>query len=277
MKKLFLFALTIFTISCIAQPTQKIVLKKGQKIKLEQVDKTTMRISAMGQSMDINSDNDMITLLEVKAIDDNKFTLSSTLKRIKMSAEMMGNSQSYDSDNPADKNSEMAKEFENKLNKPEEAIVDHQGKEINEKNKGMEISGNPMENMFKMIAAKGAVSSAFMLLPANASVGSSWSDSGMIETIKTLKTYTIKSISNDEAVIELKGTISGEKSADMQGMEMNVKMNSQLSGEILSDIKTGLVKRTNIITDMNNEVEMMGASNPMTGKVTTTIIASYAD
>ena len=99
-------------------------------------------------------------------------------------------------------------------------------------------------------------------------------DSSLDDKLKTVKKYTIKDIKGNEAITGVNITLTGEKTVNTQGMEMTITLNTTTTGEITSDITTGLVKKNELITEMNNTVDMMGNSGPMTGKATTTIICT---
>ena len=279
MKKVTLIVLLFISIQSFAQKvTQKIVLTTGQKINVNQVDDTNMTISAMGQEINITGSNSSTAILEIKTVADNNNVITRTLKKVKISSEAMGQSQSYDSENAADKNSDMAKQFEDKLNKPEDFNIDNKGKEITNSKKTVETDGdNPMENILKMAdVGINNVSSSFMVLPADVKAGFSWTDSSTIDKIKTVKKYTVKSIDNTDAVIALESNNIGEKSVDAQGTEMNININVTVNGEMTSDIATGLVKKNVLSADINNTMDIMGSSSPMTGKITSTVIYTPA-
>jgi hypothetical protein len=272
MRKITLIACTFISLQSFAQ-TQKIVLSQGQKINVTQVDSSTISISAMGQEINITGNNNTTTLLEIKSVADNNNVVISTLKQVKSSGEAMGNSQTYDSDKAGDKDSPLATQYASLLNKPTEFIIDNHGKEVKaKKSETTEETSNPMQEMFT--SAYSNISNAFMALPAAAKAGYSWVDSSSEDKIKTIKKYTLKDIKGNEALINLDVTITGEKTNEAQGMEMTVTLNTKTTGEITSDITTGLVKKNVMVTEINNTMEMMGNSNPMTGKINTTITYS---
>jgi hypothetical protein len=270
MKKIILIAFAFVSLQSFAQ-TQKIVLSPGQKISISQSNNNNITISAMGQEIESTSTSNLTTLLEVKTVDDNKNVVSSTLQKMKVSGQSMGSAQTYDSENADDKNSEMGKMFGLKLNIPEEVVIDNTGKEIiTKKTEGTEEPANPMAEMLSPTGSSN-VSNAFMVMPANAKAGYSWVDSSTEDKIKTIKKFTVQAIKGNEAITSIDITVTGEKTVEAQGMEMNITLNTKTTGEITSDITTGLVKKNVMVTEMNNTMDMMGNSSPMTGKINTTI------
>ena len=268
-----------FLFTCLAasaqQPPQKIVVAKGHKITV--VDSIIINIvqEAMGQTMEIAGNTFSSTLLEIKETGDNKTVISSTLKKTTFNMSMMGQEMNYDSDKPGDKGSEIGKAFEDKINKPEDITLDNMGKAIasdvpvakkNEAESGASV--DMITNLTGMNSGNSA-ENAFMLLSSSSKVGSSWNDSTVSEGIKTLRTYIIKSMTNNEAVITVMGVISGSRKMEMQGMEMNMNAGGKVDGEIVVDITNGMVKKRTTVIEPNNSIEVMGMSIQVTGKVST--------
>ena len=278
MMKKIIFSTLIFTAIDVnaQQPTQKIVVAKGQRITI--VDSMTMNIvqEAMGQIMEIPGNTTSSTMLEIKETSDNKTIIASTLKKTSFNMSMMGQEMNYDSEKPSDKETEAGKALEEKLNKTEDITLDNMGKslpsatpvvkkETEEQNGG---SVDMIKNLTGMTSGNSA-ENAFMLLSSGSKVGSSWADSTVNEGIKTMRTYIIKSMTTNEAVITVMGVISGSRKIEMQGMEMNMNAGGKVDGEIIVDITNGLVKKRTTIIEPNNSIEVMGMSIPVTGKVST--------
>jgi hypothetical protein len=82
--------------------------------------------------------------------------------------------------------------------------------------------------------------------------------------------YTLKSVNGNNATIQLTGKQMISKKMDQQGMEINVKMESILSGEGIVEMTTGLLQQRKTVLDGTGTAELMGQSIPMTSKITTT-------
>lgn len=271
-RNFFIAIFMVFSITTFAQTaTHKIILVSGKKIMINQTNDMEMTISMMGQGIDMKSNSNTETLLEVMEVAENKNRINSTLKKIKLSSEMMGGIQTYDSENEADKNSELGKQFTGKLNVPKQFMVNNLGQEVEEKEAEEDASLNPMEGFLGMSAdGRSIISNSFLILPQNAKIDDSWTDSIMTDKIKTIKKYTIKNIADYVATIDISGTVTGEKKVEVQGTEMSVNINTTFSGKMMSNISTGLVEKSDIVTEMNNTMELMGSPSTMTGKVTST-------
>ena len=62
--------------------------------------------------------------------------------------------------------------------------------------------------------------------------------------------------------------LSGTKKMEMQGMEFNANIGGKIDGEIILNINTGMIKTSKSVTEMDNSIEIMGMSVPVTGKLT---------
>ena len=58
------------------------------------------------------------------------------------------------------------------------------------------------------------------------------------------------------------------KPVEAQGMEMNISMETKISGEATIEVSTGIVKQNTFTMEGTGNMEMMGQSVPMTLKVT---------
>ena len=110
---------------------------------------------------------------------------------------------------------------------------------------------------------------AFNVFPAGKKLGDSWSDSSITAEMKTYRNYTIKSVSGNNATVQLTGTQITKKKVEQQGMEINISMDGKLSGEGIVDMSTGVLKEKTTVMDATGSAEIMGQSIPVTTKVTT--------
>ena len=106
------------------------------------------------------------------------------------------------------------------------------------------------------------VSGAFELIPQGKIIGDSWSDSTVEKNSKLVRTYTLKSITEKEAVIQLSAVMDATNTIEMQGMEMEFSSTTKTTGEITTDIATGLVKKKTSQADISGSFQVMGQSVP---------------
>jgi hypothetical protein len=271
-----LTALCLMTIQTIAQNSVgKIILTKGQKIEIKNDTKSVISQEMMGQAIEITVDANMVHQLEVKDKMSNSYLISSTLTKMTTNGSAMGQEMKFDSDKKEDMESETGKLMKDQLNVTKEIEISEMAKVIKSATKAAPAapSGKMMDMINNMtggyIDESNGASSAFEIIPAGKKIGDFWSDSTIMGDIKTYNSYTLKSINNNIATLELKGKQVINKKMEQQGMEINIKMEAKISGESIVDINTGLLQQKTTLTDGNGSAEVMGQSIPMSSKVTT--------
>ena len=270
MKK-FLFS-AAFLLS-LAANAQKINLAKGKQIVITATANQEMTMSSMG--MEMKNNNSSTAVLEVKDLDNKNYNTTYKLTKISISMDAMGQQSSYDSEKPADKESEIGKSVEGKIGSEVKVLIDkNSGKSTLLKTDGekKEVEeDNPLKGLMESFGAadEGAtVETAFFILPTGKKVGDVWKDSVINKQMKEVKTYTLKSIKGNEAVISLFSTMEGTSTVDAQGMQMNIKLSAKTEGEMIVDVKNSLVKKRTSVSDITGDIDMMGQSMPITSKVT---------
>lgn len=254
--------------------TGKIMFPSGQKVIVES--NISMEAS-LSMGMEITSNSTSENLLESKTNTDKNYTISNTLTKVKVNMNMMGQPTSYDSEKKEDANSEIAKSFEDRLNKPVDVTIDNStGKAIKGDRKEVKKETddeNPMSGLLDMFAQSSddaVVSGAFELIPQGKVVGDSWQDSIVTKEIKTVRTYTLKSVTGNEAQIQLEAITTGSNKLELQGTEMEFKSETRTRGEIITDIVTGQVKKRDTKSDITGSIQLMGQDVPVTAKASTT-------
>jgi len=227
--------------------TGKIMFPAGQKIIVES---SISMEASLSMGMEITSSSASENILESKSGTDKNYTISNTLTKVKVNMNMMGQPASYDSEKKEDAGSEVGKPFEDRLNKAVEITIDNTtGKAVKE-NKKTEKAGSDEENplgglldMFAQSSDDAVVTGDFELIPQGKLVGDSWQDSIVTKDVKTVRTYTLKSVTGNEAQIQLEAVTTGKNKMEIQGNEMEFKSETRTLGEIITDIVTGQVKK----------------------------------
>jgi hypothetical protein len=269
-----LFVCLVITGLSFAQATGKIKLANAQKISVES---STDIQASLTMGMELTSTSKTVNSLEVKNSSANNYTIASTLTKMKVNMNMMGQSNSYNSDNKDGNNEDMAKIFDEKMNKQVIILVDNKtGTATPEKKKDKKTDdaedGDPTAGLMKMFADnsdEAIVASAFEIVPAGKSVGDSWADSTTEKGLKMVRTYTLKSVTGNEALLQSVIVSTGTNKLNFQEMEFEVKSETKTNGEIVMDISTGLVKKRTNVADINGSIQMMGQDMPISAKATT--------
>lgn len=279
MKKIYIALVSLFIASIgFAQPVKwagKIKIANGQKIVVES---TTTIEASLTMGMELNSNSTTVNALEVKSSTDKDYTISNTLTKLKVNMNMMGQANNYDSENKNGNNEEMAKIFDERLNKAVDVVVDNvTGIAIAEKKKPKSPEANesnPADDLMKMFSDNSddaIVSGAFEIVPKGKSVGDSWSDTTKTKEMNTIRTYTLKSLTGTEATIQSDVITTAVNKLNFQEMEFEVKSETKTKGEILADISTALVKKRTTNAEITGSIQMMGQDMPISAKSTATI------
>lgn len=257
----------------------KLILIKGQKLQIDNAVKSLTNMDLMGQSMEMTSDATMTHQVEVKDTKDANYTVASTITKITSSGNAMGQAYTFDSDKKEDLESEIGKAMKGQLNVTHEADFNTAGNVISAKTLANTDApnANPMMDMMKNLTGGGnddggGAGDIFQVLPKGKKPGDSWTDSTIAEGSKTYKTYTLKEIKGNDAILSLTGTQSTNKKIEQQGMEVNVTMESKLSGESTVDLTTGIVKQKSLVMDGAGNADAMGQAIPITTKITSNTI-----
>ena len=269
------------SVSTISKEVSKaaIVLNNGQKVIVTTSSNTD---SDMGMGMQMKNNSHATNVLQVIAINDTSYAISNTLTKMSISMDMMGQETNYDSEKAADKDSEIGKGIATKLNHTDTLSVNKMTGLVNMKSTISSPEKEEKNPMADIMGAMGAgagkdpsLEAAFFIIPKDKKTGDSWSDSTTEKNIKTLRQYTLKSINNDIATITVKGSISGNGEAEVQGTSIAFTMNTKNTGEILVNVKSSLVNKMSNDADITMTMDMMGQSMPISSKTTQTIIFQY--
>ena len=277
MKRIYIpFVCLAVSVSAFSQASLKLV--NGQKIIIES---NTDIQASLTMGMELTSSSATVNALEVKNSTTNNYNISNALTKMKVSMNMMGQSNSYNSDNKEGNNEEMAKIFDEKMNKQVDVLVDNKtGAASIEKKKVKKADdtedADPTAGLMKMFADnsdEAIVAGAFEMIPKGKSVGDSWADTTSAKDMKMIRTNTLKSINGNEAVIQSVIVSTGTNKLNFQEMEFEVKSETKTNGDIVMDISTGLVKKRTSIADITGSIQMMGQDMPISAKATT--ISTY--
>lgn len=275
MKKIYIpLVCLLITGSAFAQ-SAKIKLSNGQKI---MVVNTTDIQASLAMGMELNSNSVSTNALEVKNSTEKGYTISNALTKMKVNMNMMGQPNNYDSENKEGNNAEMAKIFDERLNKPVDIVIDNTtGIALTDKKKVKkdDTEANPADDLLAMFSDNSddaIVSGAFEMIPQGKSAGNSWSDTTNAKDMKTIRTYTLKSVTGNDAVLQMNTVTKAVNKLNFQEMEFEIKSETKTTGEIITDINTGLVSKRTTVSDITGSIQMMGQDMPITAKASSTNI-----
>ena len=265
---LLFFASTSFT-----QSIGKVVLNKGQKFIQEATGNILVSQEMMGQQMQSKIDISSTNTLEVTNVKDTSYSLTNTITKMKMNMSAMGQDMSYDSDRE-DNDSMMSNSMGKMINDPQSFEISPMGKLISKSDTTSELTNNDMMSGLQNVLGN---SDAFLAMPLKAKAGYSWVDSVDKDGSRSNMTYTIKELRGNDATVSVKGAMQMSQKAEAQNVEFTNNSTGAISGELVIDAKTGIIKQRNTAIETTGTVEVMGQQIPMTTKTTSQTTLRSAD
>lgn len=275
MKYILTLVCTILSLITSAQ-NGKISLDKGKKIIVKS---SINQETDMGMGMEMkNATNTQYEIL-VTDITSTEYVVTNTMKGLKISIDAMGQSTSYDSDNKADSASELGKSVK-KINIPDTVFLNKStGTVISKKKEEPETKddSNPFASMFESMGNEdqNIVKESIFIIPDGKKPGDKWSDSTITKDMKTYKDYTVQSIENGLATINVTGKVINNMQAEVQGMQVTISMDTKSTGVINVDTNTSLVNKRITNATITGTLEMMGQSVPVSGTANTSLLFEY--
>jgi hypothetical protein len=272
MKKIFTFSLLLISTIGFAQTSKKIQLTSGKKINITNISAT---VTDLGMGMQMNNNTTVTSNMVVTNENDNYYELNNTITRMQTNMDGMGQNISFDSDKKEDLDSEMGQGLAGTINKAEVLKINKaNGKMEKIKADNDAKEGNPMMGMAGMGNSESESGPVFVL-PSNIKVGESWNTENKEGTMTVKSTYTLKSLDNNTALVNMSGTVDGTMEQEQMGNTMNITINSKVTGDITFDVNSSLVSKRNMVTDVSGNIDMMGQQMPISAKTTSTITYSY--
>jgi len=274
MKKLLFIPLCLATIIAGAQTlNRKVVLTKGQQLERVAAMKMNFGMEMMGQTVDMKMDNTTTSLVEVKNASAQSFDLTSTVKRVVMNMNSMGQDMNYDSDKKDQEANEMTKKLGEMVGKTANLTIDSKGyitasddtSKTAEKAEGfMGMAGNMASTVNKVGASYDMVAN---FPNKGVKAGDSWADSTVSPQGKTATSYTVLDVKGGEATIAMDGTVTQSGETENNGMTINLTITGKSKGQYIMDVATGVIKKRTVILDATGTMDMMGQSVPFTMKM----------
>jgi hypothetical protein len=268
-----IFLLFMLTAMVGASYAQKIAVKKGQQ--LETTATTKMSMEVMGQNMDNLST--LTSSVEVKDITDSSYIFSNTVKRMTIKINGMGQDISFDSDKKEDMDGQMGQALKEQIGAIQEIQVSKQGKVISTKQTADKKPGPDMASMMSMSGdlTQGQPYPILIQLPAKAvKPGDTWTDSSSsAATIKTVTTYTLKSVGAEGALVSFTGTMVKNGTIEQNGMEIQMDITGTVKGDAAYEVGSGLLKTNTSTSDIKGTLGIMGQNAPIAATITANVVA----
>ncbi len=272
MKFLYLSLIfTLFSFLVKAQNfTDKIVVKKDQVVEIAS---TTSDIMNMGMEMSTNTT--IIRKVKIAEVSESEIKLKIKITKIKSSGNAGGMAADYDSEKPdSENNPELIETFKDKLNAEDEFSVNRTTLISTDLTKKDSIGNGPMEAITDAVGGTDAVASEmFFLIPKGTKAGNSWSTTSETKTGKTENSYILKEVNEGFANVDFKTITSLNITFPYEGMEMKMNLRMKISGSIIVNTETGILKKKSTLIISEGSMNMMGQETPLT--MNTTMKSTY--
>ena len=279
MKKIIIASILILSFQSMQaqERASKLMLVKGQKIKIKSIDTSDIKQKRGEESMDMKTLSNAETEMVVLEVKENGYLATTSLKKINVDFEGFGQKMQYDSENPGKQEGMMAEQLKNAINKLDTIQLDFEGKKIEDeegddpkKGRGKGGRGGMMRMMNQ---ASTNVENAFLLIPAEAKEGNGWKKDATKDGMRTQTIYFVEKIDGPIAIVSFKKKTKGTITrSGGQGGEMKIESDNLSNGMITVDMTSGVVKSYTETTNTNSKTNMMGQDMPSTGTVISHIV-----
>ncbi|HQW45626.1 MAG: hypothetical protein IPL09_01250 [Bacteroidetes bacterium] len=279
MKKIIIASILILSFQSMQaqERASKLMLVKGQKIKIKSIDTSDIKQKRGEESMDMKTLSNAETEMVVLEVKENGYLATTSLKKINVDFEGFGQKMQYDSENPGKQEGMMAEQLKNAINKLDTIQLDFEGKKIEDEEgddpkKGRGKGGRG--GMMRMMNQAGTnVENAFLLIPAEAKEGNGWKKDATKDGMRTQTIYFVEKIDGPIAIVSFKKKTKGTITrSGGQGGEMKIESDNLSNGMITVDMTSGVVKSYTETTNTNSKTNMMGQDMPSTGTVISHIV-----
>lgn len=205
-------------------------------------------------------------------------TLHHELQRFAFQFDGMGQTKSFDSENGKDMEGPFGKQFGELLEKSYDMVIDSKGKTLKADPEKMEtfkqdestiIMADMLKDLVSMVypPQKGS-NSFFKVLPdQEVGIGDTWTDSIHTENERSITVNTLTAITDTTIIVEFKTNAKTLVKSEIMGRESNTKLKSIISGKIILDKVTGIIREKTSMAESNGGTEVMGSTLPITGKM----------
>ncbi|MCG2617423.1 DUF6263 family protein [Terrimonas sp. NA20] len=284
MQKL-LATLSVFTLGASVVFSQKITSKldfqQGDSIAIHVSLDQTIAQQAMGQAIDFKVAGNADHHYKVSNSTDDNTTLHHKIRRMQFDFDGMGQKRKFDSDNEKDLNGQFGKPFKDILSKEFDMIIDRNGKTLmvrpekialEQPDARFTIIANMLKELTSVVYApqKGSASFFAILPEGGVAVGESWQETFKATNESGITTYKLSSVSDSTITIDFKTISTVTSTTEMMGMETSTTMKNNMTGQIIADKASGIIKEKICNIDSNGATEVMGNSMPMSAKTTVT-------
>jgi hypothetical protein len=225
----------------------------GKKVALESTGKTITKISMMGQEMEMPLSMTMLIDLNAKAIEANSLKAGVTLKKVSGTLSMMGQENSFSSDDKNISSNPQAAEMMKTLNKEEEVTLED-GKVKGKLDIG--TTGVPTSTEWARMV--------FLTLKAeNIKEGYKWTETSDTDGTKNNTIYAVTKVTATDIEVTATSSMKIEKTIQQMGMDMKQNLTGTSSSVRVYDALTAILKADATKIEMTGTMLVMGNEAPI--------------
>lgn len=240
--------------------------KAGQSFKVTTATDLNIKMTLMGQDMDVKNNSTQVSDYEVKSVTADKYVMTNTIRRISGKISAMGQEQQFNSDDTATRKDPQLADLIKLIDQPSEITVE----------KGIVSGKSDLGDLMGSIAGTVNNDHAKYLLdidPAKLKLGSKWTDSTGTGESKNVNEYTV--VKADGQAVELliltQTTVKG--TTIQNGMELKTNLKGATTAKRSYNTATGLLQTEECDVTISGTVDVMGINAPVNsqGKIKTIV------
>ncbi|HMO31788.1 MAG TPA: DUF6263 family protein [Lacibacter sp.] len=260
----FTLLLPLVTTLAFAQTLQpwKLNFPAGQAYNVTNTIESKLDQQVMGQQMNITNSTVTQAALSFRPAGAEGFRVEQSTTTLKLDMQMMGQSTTFDSNNPDDMNGPIGERLRDMIGTTLEAVISTDGKIT-------VIKGTTMPEGFSMGTGTNdstMLAGYFVKSPGKpVQPGGSWSESAETGGTKMQVTYTYRKTENGQAHLDYEMTNSVVETMTTNGMEIQTNIQTKGKGTLLLELATGLVLERRYEGTLTGKSEVMGMEIPQEG------------
>lgn len=263
-RTLFILLLTATTLAANAQTLLpwKLNLPAGQTYNVTNTLQNNIEQQVMGQQMNVTSNVVAQMAFSVKSAGAEGFRVEQTNTGMKMETAGMGQSTTFDSNNPNDMAGPIGMQLKGMIGATMEAIIAPNG--------AISIlKGIEMPEGFSFGAGMGdsaALAAYFVNPPANPlRPGDTWTENSDTDGMNTQATYTYRKSKKGRAYLDYEMKMAIVRTITNSGMEIDTNIQTEGKGSLVLELATGLVLERRYEGTLSGVSKAMGMEIPQKG------------
>lgn len=261
MKNIILTSAFILLVAFVNAQISKIPV--GKKVQLESTSKMTTKIYVMGQDMEMPLTMNILADLDAKSVESSALKASVVIKKISGTLSMMGQENSFNSDDKNVANNAQAAEMMKNLNKEEEVILED-GK----------VKGKLDIGTAGVLTSSEWARMTFLTLkPENVKEGFKWAETSDGDGTKNNTIFAITKVNATDIEVTATSSLKIEKTIQQMGMDMKQNLTGTSTSVRVYDATTATLKADATKMEMTGTMLVMGNEAPIniTSVTTTTV------